>query len=69
MQIALPGVHPRRRPKHVHTAKSFRRDLPRVGLNRDRHTLGVRSLVPNGGKMARPKRFELLTPRFVGSKM
>jgi hypothetical protein len=26
---------------------------------------GVRSFVLNGGKMARPKRFELLTPRFV----
>jgi hypothetical protein len=26
---------------------------------------GVRRFIPNGGNLARPKRFELLTPRFV----
>ena len=31
----------------------------------ENQSIGVRSLIPNGGMMARPKRFELLTPRFV----
>jgi hypothetical protein len=42
-----------------------RRDLRRVGLNRERHPRRVRSFILNGGNLARPKRFELLTSRFV----
>jgi hypothetical protein len=78
MQIARPGIlqpialYATRRPKLGLHDKIFsrrecfqQRDLRRVGLNRERHPRRVRSFIPNGGNLARPKRFELLTPRFV----
>jgi hypothetical protein len=48
-----------------HREWSRRHDLRRVLLKRKRHPRRVRSFILNGGNLARPKRFELLTPRFV----
>jgi hypothetical protein len=79
MQIARTGylitdrlITQTRRPKlgldgeiSFHREWSQRHDLRRVGLSRERHPRRVRSFILNGGNLARPKRFELLTPRFV----